>query len=250
MDVLTVLVSGFRPWTGVTYNPSGVVATRLDGRRLTASEGHPHTATVRGIVLDVAWAPGSAGGAAVQSAARQLSTEAASSRPHLIVSFGVLPDQAHTFDVEPQATDRSMGADVLGREPATRRLYPSEPETLPLTFSAGAIVDALNRTLVRPYRAISDPGLGYYLCERVAYEGARVQRASAAAGPTAPAHVWASGFIHVPNPLFGVTGSSGTDVSTLTAAQQTDLATREATIVHAAELAVRTALGHLPSTAR
>lgn len=247
-----MLVSGFRPWTGVTYNPSGVVATRLDGQRIRASGGYPHDATVRGIVLDVAWTDGrGAGGAAVQGAARALSLEAGSYNPHLIVSFGVLPQEAYKFDVEPEATDRSRNRDVLGNLPPSERLYPSETETLPLSFAVQRIVQALNRTLPRPFHAVSEPGLGYYLCERIAYEGARLQKMSvASAGGTSPSHLWASGFIHVPNPLFAVRNSSDADIATLTADEQRRLHGFEDTIVAGADLAVRTALGQLPSTLR
>lgn len=250
--MLRVLVSGFRPWTGVTYNPSGIVANRLHGRRITASGGYPHTATVRGIVLDVAWTDGTgANGSSVQGAARALTLEAQAYNPHLIVSFGVLPSEAHTFDVEPVAEDRSnANPDVLGRLPDSQRLHPGEPRTLRLTFAVRPIVEALNRSLPPPFRAVSEQGLGYYLCERIAYEGARLQRTSATdAGSRSPGHIWASGFIHVPNPLFAVSGSSATNVDTLTSDQRDQLQRFETTIVQGAELAVRTALGGLPRSA-
>ncbi|MEZ4302139.1 MAG: hypothetical protein R3B70_44845, partial [Polyangiaceae bacterium] len=239
--MLRVLVTGFRPWTGVTYNPSGVVATRLHGARLSSLHyGHPHTATVRGIVLDVAWTGGTtSGGASVQSAAATLAAEATAYNPHLIVSFGVIPDESHVFDVEPNASDDSDYRDVLGNLPPSRRMHASDPLTLTLTFATDHIRDEMNRRLPSPFRAVSNPGLGSYLCERVAYEGARLQRLRAPpTGATTGSWIWASGFIHVPNPLHAAAGRSDADVSTLTTAQQAVFRTSEATIVDGARHAV------------
>jgi hypothetical protein len=52
--MLRVLVTGFNPWAGATYNPSGEVARQLHGRTLSGAEfGYPHKGKVRGLVLDV-----------------------------------------------------------------------------------------------------------------------------------------------------------------------------------------------------
>jgi pyrrolidone-carboxylate peptidase len=249
--VLRVLVTGFRPWTGVSYNPSGVVAERLKGRRISGAGGYPHTANVRGVVLDVAWGDGKGpGGTAVHSAAAVLSQEAAAYEPHLIVSFGVLAGVPYTFDVERQAADESAGKDVLGNPPDTSRMHPELPKVLRLTFAARKIKEALDGMLPKPFKVVSEKGLGAYLCERIAYEGARLQRERAPQkGDTKDekqSWTWASGFIHVPDPLFAVAGSSAVDPNKLSADERKQLHDYEDIIVQAATLAVRTALGQLP----
>lgn len=235
---LRVLVTGFRPWNQVHYNPTNVVVERLRGQTLNGQDhGAPHAGRVHGLVLDVAWGPGTDGrGQSVRAAAAALALEVAEIEPQIIVSFGVIPDEPDAFDVETVAEDDVGGVDVRGVERPRAPRYPGEPRRATLTLPAQRIVTAMRHDGLQ---AKSDPGLGNYLCETIAYEGARLTRQSRGA-------TLASGFIHVPNPLFKAAGRYDIDPTTLDAAQRLVFEAAEAAVVRGARIAVEVALGSLP----
>jgi len=237
----TMLVTGFGLWEGVTYNPTGLVARELDGQTITGA-GSPVSAKIVGRVLDVAWADGSDAvtinsGASVTGAARALAQAVNDVKPDLLLSFGVIPSGMNQFDVEPEADDRNRldARDVRGQVAARAREHETFPQTLALAFPAKAIMNALKK---EGLDAVSSPGLGNYLCERIAYEGAWLAKYG-------PHRMRMSGFIHVPNPMVQATGSSASTLSSLDASQKQALATGYAQVLRGAKLAVETCLAHL-----
>jgi len=250
----TVLVTGFGLWQGVTYNPTALVAKDLDGTVASAAAyGAPGSAKIVGRVLDVAWDDGvdavTVGrGKQVSGAAAALARAVNDVRPDLLVSFGVTPGGADTFDVEPVADDSNykpseltimrggpLGTDVRGLSANRVREHPTSPHQLDLTFPHVAIVKALRDLGLN---AISSPGLSNFLCERIAYEGAWLAKYG-------PRPMLMSGFIHVPNPMIRATGSSSTDASSLDTEGRGLLASGYADVLRAAKAAVEVCLAYL-----
>lgn len=183
-----VLVTGFGPFPGVLDNPSATLARALEGRRV---ERDGVSATVASAVLDVAWADGvSKSGVPVRDAAAALREAVARVEPHLLLSIGVMPREAHKLRIETRACDaRSQRIDVRAELPAAARAYPSEPAVL----TPNAPADAIARELEARGHAVElSEDAGKYLCEAIAYEGARLAGA-------ARSSVLVSAFLHVPN---------------------------------------------------
>ncbi len=189
---LRVLLTGFRPWADVDYNPSGEVARALDGEVIHgAASGVPLRAIVTSRVFDVAWDAGDSPKGPVLGAATELAREVATLRPHILVGLGVMPASRTFIDVEALADDYSHGDDVRGRAPKTPRLHTRWPKTVLLPFPGRPVIDAL---VGAGFHAGSELGAGRYLCERIAYESARLARMR-------DTSLVMAGFIHVPNPI-------------------------------------------------
>jgi pyrrolidone-carboxylate peptidase len=236
-----ILLTGFGLWTGVSYNPTQVVARRLHGAILDGARfGLPHRGKVTSAILDVAWDDGTTpSGERVRSATRTLTEAVASVRPHILLSLGVTPDSWRTFDVEPVAFDSSRQADVRGEEPRQERWHPKEPESIEIPFPVAKVLAALRSD---GFDAISKAGLGYFLCERVAYEGALLAR-------RAKSGILTAGFIHTPNPLFATVGSWERSPATLDEEERERLEQYECAVEKAVGVALEVCLANLPTSA-
>lgn len=193
--MIPILLTGFGRWDDLLWNASGDVARALDGEVLSgAAHGTALEGRVRGIVLDVAWGKGrDPDGGKVEAAAKALAREVAIHKPRVLLSLGVIPEDPTGIDVEYVADDVSdtTAVDVRGLPPSTSRLHTRWPRKLVMPLPHRQIISAL---VGGGFNAYSEKGLSNFLCERAAYEGARLAR-------LADTSILRAGFIHVFNPM-------------------------------------------------
>lgn len=240
--MIPILLTGFGRWEDLTYNPSGVVARALDGETVSgAAFGTPLRGMVDSHVLDVAWESGTtANGEVVEGAALALAREVAVVKPIVLLSIGVLPRMAHGYDVEIGASNWGAGNDVRGKGPTSPYYRSKDTKTLISPFPAKQIITALEAKNLGAY---SKPGLGGFLCERVAYEGARLARLR---GTT----IQRAGFIHIPNPMTRIERPHSTSVTALDGDERKRLEEVEREIIGAIRTALEVILGSLPLDAQ
>jgi pyrrolidone-carboxylate peptidase len=244
--VIPILLTGFGRWDDIQYNASGVVARRLDGAIVSGAEyGAALEGRVHARVLDVAWGRGEdPDGARVEAAARTLAREVAIHKPRILLSLGVIPEDPDGIDVEYEADDRSdtTALDVRSRTPSTPRLHTRWPRRLVMPLPQRPLVEALK---AEGYGAYSERGLGRFLCERAAYEGARLARLKGTS-------LLRAGFVHVFNPMVrAIARDRGKEAyavvpSELDEDEKVALARAEAELDRAVRIALGVCLGSLP----
>jgi pyrrolidone-carboxylate peptidase len=237
--MVRILLTGFGAWDVLQYNPTSGVARALDGMALSGARyGSPIDGRVEGRVLDVAWSSGTAtDGTNVESATKVLAREVAVLKPTILLSMGVTAASSHQYDVEVGAGDYAAGKDVAGKEPKTPRLHTKWPSVLMSPFPARQIIEAMKKA---GFAATSKVGLGNFLCERVAYEGARLARLKHSS-------LMRAGFIHLPNPLVRAGVGFAARVEELDAEQRAVFDQAEREVVAAMRIALEVCLGSLPA---
>lgn len=167
-----LLVSGFDPFAGVPWNPSGALALRL-------GEEPPAGAAVRSIVLPTIFA----------EAARRLAEVAAAFEPTHIVAFGIgaHPTQLRVERFAVNLADSSGRQDNAGRRPAEESVVEGGPtgyfSTLPVPLLVAHLREA-------GLDAIASTGAGTFVCNDLFYRTMH-SCASLRNPPLA-------GFVHVP----------------------------------------------------
>ncbi|RIA47292.1 hypothetical protein [Dichotomicrobium thermohalophilum] len=142
MSASGMLVTGFGPFPGVGWNPSGWLVQTL---------ARTHARPLTGAVLPVSW----------QSAWAALEPLLEAARPRQVILFGV-SQEATGFCLEKRAYNaRGPHADVDGASPKDHRLLPSPVETLNATLPLEPIASTVAAADI-PVALSEDPGR--YLC--------------------------------------------------------------------------------------
>ena len=169
----TVLLTGFGPFPGAPYNPTGPLVMALARRR------HPAFANVRRVahIFQVSY----------EAVDRELPALLERERPAALIMFG-LATRATQVRVEMRARNAitRMVPDVSGQIPLAATIRPGAPPTVPLRTPAQRLLSAARATGV-PVALSRDAGR--YLCNYLCW------RAAEAAGTGAPSLV---AFVHVP----------------------------------------------------
>lgn len=169
----TILITGFGPFPGAPFNPTGPLVTELARRR------HPAFTNVRRVahVFPVSY----------EAVDRELPALLKRERPDALIMFG-LAVRAKQVRIEMRARNAiaRMIPDVSGRIPLAATILPGAPPTLPLRSPAQRLLSAARAAGVP---AALSRDAGRYLCNYLCW------RAAEAAGTGAPRLV---AFIHVP----------------------------------------------------
>ena len=169
----TILLTGFGPFPGAPYNPTGPLVMALARRR------HPALANVRRVahIFQVSY----------EAVDRELPALLKRERPAALIMFG-LAKRATQVRVEMRARNAitRMVPDVSGQIPLAATILPGAPPTVPLRTPAQRLLSAARATGV-PVALSRDAGR--YLCNYLCW------RAAEAAGTGAPRLV---AFVHVP----------------------------------------------------
>ena len=169
----TILITGFGPFPGAPYNPTGPLVSELARRR------HPAFANVRRVahVFPVSY----------EAVDRELPALLKRERPDALIMFG-LAVRARQMRIEMRARNAvtRMLPDVSGRIPLAATILPGGPPTVPLRSPAQRLLSAARATGV-PVALSRDAGR--YLCNYLCW------RAAEAAGTGAPSLI---AFVHVP----------------------------------------------------
>ena len=160
----TILITGFGPFPGAPYNPTGPLVGELARRR------HPAFANVRRVahVFPVSY----------EAVDRELPALLKRERPDALIMFG-LAVRARQMRIEMRARNAvtRMLPDVSGRIPLAATILPGGPPTVPLRSPAQRLLSAALATGV-PVALSRDAGR--YLCNYLCW------RAAEAAGTGAP----------------------------------------------------------------
>jgi pyroglutamyl-peptidase len=169
----TILITGFGPFPGAPYNPTGPLVTELARRR------HSAFANVRRIahIFPVSY----------EAVDRELPVLLERERPNALIMFG-LAVRAKQVRVEVRARNAvtRMVPDVSGRIPLAATILPDGPATIPLRAPAQRLLSAARTTGVP---VVLSRDAGRYLCNYLCW------RAAEAASTGAPRLVT---FVHVP----------------------------------------------------
>ena len=169
----TILITGFGPFPGAPYNPTGPLVGELARRR------HPAFANVRRVahVFPVSY----------EAVDRELPALLKRERPDALIMFG-LAVRARQMRIEMRARNAvtRMLPDVSGRIPLAATILPGGPPTVPLRSPAQRLLSAALATGV-PVALSRDAGR--YLCNYLCW------RAAEAAGTGTPSLI---AFVHVP----------------------------------------------------
>lgn len=174
-NVLRLLVTGFEPFGGASFNPSGDLARVLHGQTVL---GHP----VIGRVLPVVW----------DVAPKLISEWIEELRPNIVFALGMARDR---LAIETRATNRRHPErrDNLGALPDPPRAVASR--VFPTALPADAIMQVLSAD--GPVEISEDTGA--FLCEEVFY-AVMAKHAEVQTHRRWP--LLRAGFIHVPNDRF------------------------------------------------
>ncbi len=158
---VSILITGFGPFPGAPFNPTGVLAEELARRR------HPAFANVRRIahVFRVSYG----------AVDRELPLLLASERPDALIMFGVATRSKHLrIETRARNTLARTVPDAAGDIPACSSIRAGGPAALPLRTPAQRLFTAARGTGV-PVMISRDAGdyLCNYLCWRAAEAGAR-----------------------------------------------------------------------------
>jgi pyroglutamyl-peptidase len=206
-----ILLTGFGPFPGAPYNPTGPLVESLARRARNAR-------AVRRVahVFPTSY----------EAVDRELRPLIARERPDVVIMFG-LAQRARHLRIETCASNTlsRTHADVAGRLPQNGTIAPEGPATLTLQAPAQRLVAAARAAGVS---AALSRNAGSYLCNYLCWRASEV--AQAPRGPRLVA------FVHVPNvrPLPSVTSRSGGPPRTLG-----DLVTAGEAIITAALAAAR-----------
>lgn len=169
----TILITGFGPFPGAPYNPTGPLVSELARRR------HPAFANVRRVahIFPVSY----------EAVDRELPALLKRERPDALIMFG-LAVRARQMRIEMRARNAvtRMLPDVSGRLPLAATILPGGPPTVPLRGPTQRLLSAARATGV-PVALSHDAGR--YLCNYLCW------RAAEAAGTAAPRLI---AFVHVP----------------------------------------------------
>ncbi len=169
----TILITGFGPFPGAPYNPTGPLVSELARRR------HPAFANVRRVahVFPVSY----------EAVDHELPALLKRERPDALIMFG-LAVRARQMRIEVRARNAvaRMLPDMSGRTPLAATILPGGPPTVPLRSPAQRLLSAARATGV-PVALSRDAGR--YLCNYLCW------RAAEAAGIGAPSLI---AFVHVP----------------------------------------------------
>jgi pyroglutamyl-peptidase len=169
----TILITGFGPFPGAPYNPTGPLVGELARRR------HPAFANVRRVahVFPVSY----------EAVDHELPALLKRERPDALIMFG-LAVRARQMRIEVRARNAvtRMIPDVSGRIPLAATILPGGPPTVPLRSPTQRLLSAARATGV-PVALSRDAGR--YLCNYLCW------RAAEAAGIGAPSLI---AFVHVP----------------------------------------------------
>ncbi|HEY7245399.1 MAG TPA: pyroglutamyl-peptidase I [Xanthobacteraceae bacterium] len=157
---VTILITGFGPFPGAPFNPTGVLAEELVRRR------HPAFINVRRIahVFQVSY----------DAVDRELPGLLASERPDALIMFGLATRSNHVrIETRARNTVARAVPDVAGNIPFWNSIRPGGPTALPLRTPAQRLLMAVRATGV-PVAISHDAGdyLCNYLCWRAAEAGA------------------------------------------------------------------------------
>jgi pyroglutamyl-peptidase len=156
---ITILITGFGPFPGTPFNPTGILAEELARRR------HPAFANVRRVshVFRVSY----------QAVDRELPALLASERPDALIMFGVATRSKH-LRIETRARNALARTvpDATGDAPGSGTIRFGGPAALPLRVPAQRLFIAARATGV-PVVISHDAGdyLCNYLCWRAAEAG-------------------------------------------------------------------------------
>jgi pyroglutamyl-peptidase len=172
----TILLTGFGPFPGAPFNPTGPLVTQLARHR---NGGRRHARRIAHVFAT-----------SYAAVDRELPELLARERPDLLIMFGLAPRSRH-IRIETRARNALTGTvvDASGHLPALRMIAPGGQATLSLRVPAHRLVAAVRRAGI-PVALSRDAGayLCNYLCwragEAVARDGFACQVA----------------FVHVPNP--------------------------------------------------
>lgn len=168
---LRILVTGFEPFGGASWNPSGKLASSLDGQTI-------HGGTIVGRKLPVVWG----------EAPRLLEQYIEEIRPHVAIALGMARD---SIEIELSATNRRHPE---RRDNAGALAVPPRPMATK-TLRTALPVDRIVRSSEEGSVRVSEDA-GGYLCEEVffALQSVREKVLETQRWPLVR-----SGFIHVPN---------------------------------------------------
>jgi pyroglutamyl-peptidase len=169
----TILVTGFGPFPGAPFNPTGPLVQRLARLRrpcLTDAKIAPH-------IFPTSYA----------AVARDLPKLLAQHQPDALLMFGLAP-QARTLRIEMRARNRiSLLPDASGIALPRQTIAAGRPATVAMPAPVHRLLAAV-RAVGVPATLSRDAGR--YLCNYLAW------RAAEAASPTGGPHIAA--FVHVP----------------------------------------------------
>lgn len=167
-----LLVSGFEPFEGVPWNPSGTIAQRL-------GEGPPAGVETWAVVLPTIYT----------EAAGQLAELISSFHPTHVVALGIgaHPTQVRVERFAVNLADSSPRGDNLGRTPNEEPLVAGGPTGY---FSTLPVKDLVSHLRATGLDARASTGAGTFVCNDVFY---RIMHLCAAL-PSPPR----AGFVHLP----------------------------------------------------
>jgi pyroglutamyl-peptidase len=170
---VTILITGFGPFPGAPFNPTGVLAEELARRR------HPAFANVRRIahVFRVSY----------DAVDRELPVLLASERPDVLIMLGVATRSNHVrIETRARNTVARTVPDVGGDVPSSSTIRAGAPAAVPLRTPAQRLLMAVRATGLP---VIISRDAGDYLCNYLCWRAAE----AASSGP--PRLMC---FVHVP----------------------------------------------------
>jgi pyroglutamyl-peptidase len=172
----TILITGFGPFPGAPFNPTGPLVTELARTRIP---GLPHIRRVAHVFST-----------SYEAVDRELPALLAGERPDALVMFGLAPRRRH-ISIETRARNALSRAvrDASGHLPVASQIAPGAPATLSLRGPAQRLVAAVRAAGMQ---AALSGDAGNYLCNYLCW------RAGEAAEREGIPRLVA--FVHVPNP--------------------------------------------------
>jgi len=154
---LTVLITGFGPFPGAPFNPTGPLVARLARRRVAGAHRIAHVFATSYAAVD-----------------RELPALIARERPDVLVMFGLAQRTRH-LRIETCARNVLSGthADVTGRLPSAARIAPGGPALLALAAPARRLVAAARGAGVS---AAVSRDAGSYLCNYLCWRASEAVR--------------------------------------------------------------------------
>jgi pyroglutamyl-peptidase len=171
----TILLTGFGPFPGAPFNPTGLLVTQLARRRIPGLRGLRRFAHV----FPVSYA----------AVDHELPVLLARLRPDVLLMFGLASRRRH-ISIETRARNAVTAAlpDVSGHRPAASVIEPGAGAALPLRSPAQRLVAAVRAAGLTAARS---GDAGSYLCNYLCWRAGE-----AAARASSPRLV---AFVHVPN---------------------------------------------------
>lgn len=171
---MNILLTGFGPFPGAPFNPTGRLAEKLARSRHLARSGARRTAHVFHT--------------SYEAVDRELPALLARTRPDVLVMFGLAARTRHVR-IETRARNAAsrVVADAAGRKPRAGTIAPGAAASLALRIPAQRLVNAARSTGVK---AALSRDAGRYLCNYLCWRA--TEAAARANGPKVAA------FVHVP----------------------------------------------------